>query len=42
VERKRFYEVARRYVIEMDAALDVVEDMVYKEREDRASRFFNN
>jgi len=29
VERKRFYEVARGSVIEIDAALDVIEDMGY-------------
>ncbi|HEV8506675.1 MAG TPA: four helix bundle protein [Chitinophagaceae bacterium] len=34
VERRRFYEVARGSVIEIDAALDVIEDMGYiKKRE---------
>jgi len=28
-ERKRFYEIARGSVIEIDAALDVAEDMGY-------------
>ena len=34
VERKRFYEVTRDSVIEIDAALDVIEDMglITKER----------
>ena len=33
VERKRFYEVARGSVIEIDAALDVVADMGYVKKE---------
>jgi four helix bundle protein len=33
VERKRFYEVARGSVIEIDAALDVIEDMGYIRKE---------
>ena len=33
VERKRFYEIARGSVIEIDAALDVVEDMGYIKKE---------
>ena len=33
VERKRFYEVARGSVIEIDAALEVVEDMGYIKKE---------
>jgi len=32
-ERKRFYEIARGSVIEIDAALDVAEDMGYIEKE---------
>ncbi len=33
VERKRFYEVARGSVIEIDAALDVIKDMGYIKKE---------
>ena len=33
VERKRFYEIARGSVIEIDAALEVVEDMGYIKKE---------
>ena len=33
VERKRFYEIARGSVVEIDAALDVVEDMGYIKKE---------
>jgi four helix bundle protein len=32
-ERKRFYEVARGSVIEIDAALEIVEDMGYIKKE---------
>ena len=34
VERKRFFEVSRGSIIEIDAALDVAEDMAYCKRED--------
>ena len=33
VERKRFYEMTRGSVVEMDAALDIVEDIGYIKRE---------
>ena len=33
IERKRFYEVARGSVVEIDAALDVIEDMGYIKKE---------
>ena len=33
MEGKRFYEIARGSVVEMDAALDIVEDIGYIKRE---------
>jgi four helix bundle protein len=44
VERKRFYEVARGSVIEIDAALDIASDLGYlKEKEtDNLGRFMIN
>lgn len=33
VERKRFYEIARGSVVEIDAALDIVEDIGYIKKE---------
>src|ERR1043165_9010086 len=33
VERKRYYEIARGSIIEIDAALDVVEDLAYCNKE---------
>jgi four helix bundle protein len=33
VERKRFYEIARGSVVEIDAALEIIEDLGYIKRE---------
>jgi len=33
IERKRFYEIARGSLVEIDAALDVAEDLEYLQRE---------
>lgn len=36
IERKRFYEISRGSIIEVDAALDIANDLIYLEKYDNS------